>query len=176
LAQRLRPLAATTITTSGTVNLPAFFEPLAAYRVVLTRRRRTKVDGAECGREVIDEHFLDASVVLLVVDNLNIHHLSSLYEAFGPAEARGLAARPENHYTPKHGSWLNGAEIEQRVLDRQRPGAGFQRWRRCRRLRPRGPIGETKVARRSTGSSPQPMPALTDARIKLKRLYPKIDD
>ena len=84
LAQRLRPLAATTITTSGTVNLPAFFEPLAAYRVVLTRRRRTKVDGAECGREVIDEHFLDASVVLLVMDNLNIHHLSSSTKRSAP--------------------------------------------------------------------------------------------
>jgi hypothetical protein len=104
---------------NGTVNLFTFFEPLAAHRVVLTRDRRTMVDWAECVRTVLDEHYPDAETVVLVMDNLNTHGLSSLYEAFEPAEARRLAERLEIHYTPEHGSWLNMAEIEQSVLARQ---------------------------------------------------------
>lgn len=68
--------------------------------------RRTKIDWARCIRTLLVDHYPTAERVVLVMDNLNIHHLSSLYEAFGPAEARGLAARLEIHYTPEHGSWL----------------------------------------------------------------------
>jgi hypothetical protein len=106
---------------NGTASLFTFFEPLAAWRTVMTHRRRTKVDWARCIRSLLVDHYPMAETVVLVMDNLNIHHLSSLYEAFGPAEARGLAARLEIHFTPEHGSWLNVAEIEQGVLARQRP-------------------------------------------------------
>jgi hypothetical protein len=80
---------------NGTVNLFTFFEPLAAWRTVMTRERRTKIDWAECVRELLDRDYPDAEKVVLVMDNLNMHNLSSLYEAFEPAEARRLAERLE---------------------------------------------------------------------------------
>jgi hypothetical protein len=105
------------------------------------------------------------------MDNLNIHHRSSLYEAFGPAEARGLAARLEIHFTPEHGSWLNVAEIEQSVLARQALG---------RRIPTLEAMRETATAwadrRNRSGASVDWQFTAADARIKLKRLYPKIDD
>ena len=87
--------------------------------MVLVRKRRTKIDWAKCVREVLDTHYPEVETVVLVMDNLNTHGLSSLYEAFAPAEARRLAQRLEIHYTPEHGSWLNMAEIEQSVMARQ---------------------------------------------------------
>ena len=104
---------------NGTINLFTFFEPLSARRVVMTRRRRTKVDWAECVREMLEGHYPEAEKVVLVMDNLNTHRVASLYEAFAPQKARRLAERLELHYTPEHGSWLNMAEIEQSVLARQ---------------------------------------------------------
>ncbi|MCS4054447.1 hypothetical protein GGQ06_003054 [Salinibacter ruber] len=101
---------------NGTASVFTFFEPLAAWRTVVTRRHRTKVDWARCIRRLLVDHYPMAETVVLVMDNLNVHHLSSLYEAFSPAEAQGLAARLEIHHTPEHGSWLDVAEIEQRVL------------------------------------------------------------
>ena len=156
---------------NGTVNLFTFFEPLAAYRVVLTRKRRTKVDWAECVRKVLDEHYPDASVVVLVMDNLNIHRLSSLYEAFEPAEARRLAERLEIHYTPEHGSWLNMAEIEQSVMARQALS---------RRIPDRPAMTRRTTAwqndRNAAEATVDWQFTTDDARIKLKRLYPRIDD
>jgi transposase len=100
----------------GTANLFMAFEPLAGRRVVEVTARRTAVDFAKFLKRLLDEVYPDAGRVVLVTDNLNTHCAGSLYEAFGPAEARRLVERIEWHYTPKHGSWLNTAEIELSVL------------------------------------------------------------
>jgi hypothetical protein len=156
---------------NGTVNLLTFFEPLACWRRVMVRERRTKIDWAECIRTLLVEHYPMAEQIVLVMDNLNTHCLSSLYEAFGPAEARGLAARLEIHYTPEHGSWLNVAEIEQSVLARQALG---------RRVPDRKSMNKLTTAwaqRRNRAEGTVDWRFTTaDARIKLKRLYPNIDD
>ena len=86
--------------------------PQQGWRTVKVTARRTKLDLAAVLRDLVDVHFPQAEKVVLVCDNLNTHHPSVLYEAFAPAEARRIAARLEWHYTPKHGSWLNIAEIE----------------------------------------------------------------
>jgi len=156
---------------NGTVNLFTFFEPLAARRVVLTRERRTKIDWAKCVREVLDKHYPDVETVVLVMDNLNTHGLSSLYEAFTPAEARRLgdplgSERLEIHYTPEHGSWLNMAEIEQSVMARQALS---------RRIPDREAMERRTRAwqeRRNAAEATVDWQFTTDeARIKLKRLY-----
>ena len=156
---------------NGTVNLFTFFEPLANHRVVLTRDRRTKIDWARCVRTVLDEHYPQAQTVVLVMDNLNTHGLSSLYEAFEPAEARRLADRLEIHYTPEHGSWLNMAEIEQSVMARQALS---------RRIPNREAIKQRTNAwqqeRNAADATIDWRFTCEDARGKLKRLYPKIDD
>lgn len=155
---------------NGTVNLFTFFEPLAARRVVLTRDRRTKIDWAECVRKVLDEHYPDAETVVLVMDNLNTHGLSSLYEAFEPAEARRLAERLEIHYTPEHGSWLNMAEIEQSVLASQALG---------RRIPNREVMERETTAwqedRNGAESTVDWQFTTEEARTNLKRLYPRIE-
>ena len=156
---------------NGTVNLFTFFEPLANHRVVLTRERRTKIDWAECVRKVLDTCYSSAQKVVLVMDNLNTHGLSSLYEAFGPAEARRLAERLEIHYTPEHGSWLNMAEIEQSVMSRQALS---------RRIPDRGTMKQRTSAwqkqRNAADATVDWQFRAEEARINLKRLYPKIDD
>jgi DDE superfamily endonuclease len=120
-------------------------------------------------RDLVDLHFPDAEKIILVMDNLNTHQLASLYEAFPPAEARRLAQKLEIHYTPKHGSWLNMAEIELSVLSRQ-----------C--LHRRLPDQATLKYQVHAWQSRRNADAATvnwrfttpDARIKLKRLYPSI--
>jgi hypothetical protein len=104
---------------NGTANLFMAFEPLAGRRRVKVTDRRTKVDFAHVIRELVDDRYPGAEVVVVVMDNLNTHRLSSLYEAFAPDEARRLIGRLEVHHTPKHGSWLNMAETELSVLSRQ---------------------------------------------------------
>ena len=155
---------------NGTVNLFTFFEPLAAWRTVMVRGRRTKVDWAECVRELLDEHYPEAEKVILVMDNLNTHCVSSLYEAFAPEEARRLAKRLEIHYTPEHGSWLNMAEIEQSVLARQALS---------RRVPDAEAMEQTATGwadgRNDAEATVDWQFQTEDARIKLKRLYPKID-
>ncbi len=155
---------------NGTVNLFTFFEPLAAHRVVLTRDRRTMIDWAECVRTVLDEHYSQVQTVVLVMDNLNTHGISSLYEAFAPGEARRLARRLEIHYTPEHGSWLNMAEIEQSVLARQALS---------RRIPTREAIDQRTTAwqekRNATEATVDWQFRTEEARINLKRLYPQID-
>jgi hypothetical protein len=151
----------------GTANLFMFVEPLAGRRRVRVTNRRTAVDWAEEVKRLLDEDYPDAQVVRLVMDNLNTHSLGSLYEAFEPAEARRLAERLEIHYTPKHGSWLNVAEIELRVLsgqclDRRIPERSelvreVRAWEQARNERTVGVDWQFTTA---------------DARIKLKRLYP----
>lgn len=96
-----------------------FTEPLRSWRKVNVRRQRTKRDWAEEVRELLNVDYPEVSKVILICDNLNTHGIDSLYEAFEPYEARRLARRLEIHYTPKHGSWLNIAEIELSLLTRR---------------------------------------------------------
>jgi hypothetical protein len=153
----------------GVSNLFMFFEPLTGQRFVKVTDHRTKIDWAHAVRDLVDVHYPEAETITLVMDNLNTHSLGSLYEAFEPDEARRIADRLEVHYTPKHGSWLNMAEIELSVLarqclDRRIPEAGLLRhdvaaWQTRRNQ------AQVKVDWRFTTA---------DARIKLKRLYPSI--
>lgn len=103
----------------GTCNLFMFFQPRAGWRHVKVTERRTKQDFAHCMRDLVDVHFPEAEVIRVVLDNLNTHTPASLYETFTPAEARRILRKLEFHYTPRHASWLNIAEIEISVLDRQ---------------------------------------------------------
>jgi hypothetical protein len=153
----------------GTANLFITFEPLTGQRQVKVTERRTRRDWAEVIRDLVDERYPEAERLILVMDNLNTHTLGSLYEAFPPAEARRLAEKIELHYTPKHGSWLNMAEIELSVLGRQ-----------ClARLIPDQATLTTEVAawelaRNATSTRMEWRFTTADARIKLKRLYPTI--
>jgi len=154
---------------NGTANLFMTFEPLAGRRRVTVTDRRTKVDFAQVIRELVDEQYPRAERIVLVMDNLNTHKLSSLYEAFAPAEARRLIERLEVHYTPKHGSWLNMAETELSVLSTQ-----------CldRRIGEKDDLRVEVAAweqRRNTAKCRVDWQFTTaDARVKLKRLYPSI--
>jgi DDE superfamily endonuclease len=105
----------------GVVSLFLACAPLEGQRWVTVTARRTRVDWAHLIRELVDVRYPDAERLVLVQDNLNTHTPASLYEAFPPAEAKRLADKLELHYTPKHGSWLNIAEIELSVLGRQCP-------------------------------------------------------
>jgi transposase len=103
----------------GRANLFIVSEPLAGWRHLSVTERRTKIDWAHCIKELVEIHYPKAERIVLVMDNLNTHTPAALYEAFVPAEARRIASKLEIHYTPKHGSWLNMAEIELSVLARQ---------------------------------------------------------
>ena len=111
----------------GVRNLFLITAPKLGWRTVQVTARRTKLDFAAVLRDLVDVHFPQAETVVLVCDNLNTHHPSVLYEAFPPAEARRIAARLEWHYTPKHGSWLNIAEIEFAALGRAVPGPAHRK-------------------------------------------------
>ena len=104
---------------NGMSSLFMSFAPLVGRRRVEVKERRTKVDWAHVIQRLVDEDYPDRDRIVLVMDNLNTHKLSSLCEAFEPCEVRRIAERLEIHYTPKHGIWLNMAEIEIRVLARQ---------------------------------------------------------
>jgi hypothetical protein len=104
---------------NGTRNLFVICQPQAGWRHVKVTERRTTLDYAQCLKEIVDVHFPTAQVIRIVQDNLNTHTPWSLYEAFHPEEARRLLKRLEFHYTPKHASWPNMAEIEISVLGRQ---------------------------------------------------------
>jgi hypothetical protein len=155
---------------NGVVNLFMFFEPLAGWRTVMIRERRTKVDWAYCMKRLLEKHYPDVDKVILVMDNLNTHGLSSFYEAFAPKEACRLAQRLEIHYTPEHGSWLNMAEIENSAMARQ-----------ClsRRIPEKQVMEEETSAwskkRNEEGAAANWRFQTEDARIKLRRLYPNID-
>jgi DDE superfamily endonuclease len=153
----------------GVSNLFRLFAPLDGWRHVRVTDRRTKVDWAHCIKDLLTVHFPDAVHVTIVMDNLNTHHPASLYEAFPPEEAKALLDRCEFHYTPKHGSWLNMAEIEfsalqRQCLDRRIPDQATLRgevaaWEERRNAQ------RVKVHWRFTTA---------DARIRLERLYPSI--
>ena len=151
----------------GTANLFMLFEPLAGHRRVKVTDRRTKRDFAEIIRELVDVHYPQVERIVLVMDQLNTHTPGSLYEAFEPSEAKRLADRLEIHYTPKHGSWLNMAEIEFSVLSRQ-----------CLKERMDGKTSLTRAIavwqkqRNEHATRVDWQFTTADARIKLKRLYP----
>jgi hypothetical protein len=156
---------------AGVMNLFMVSEPLAGKRWVTVTEHRTKVDWAHQIKELVDEHYPEAERIVLVLDNLNTHSPASLYEAFPPAEAKRLLDKLEIHHTPKHGSWLNMAEIELSVLarqclDRRVPDeetlkAAVAAWQDRRNGR------EAAIDWRFTTE---------DARIKLKRLYPSVQE
>jgi len=154
----------------GTCSIFIFTEPLDGWRYTEALNRRTKIDWANMVKWLLDEQYTDAEKVVLVMDNLNTHTISSLYEAFPPEEAFRLAQRLEIHYTPKHGSWLNIAECElsalaaqclgdRRIPDIETLNANLAIWHTIRNQTQKGVDWQfTKE----------------DARIKLKRLYPEI--
>lgn len=154
----------------GTANLFMAFEPLRGRRRVEVTERRTNKDFARLVRRLLEEWYPAADKVVLVLDNLSTHTPAALYEAFAPAEARRLVERLEWHYTPKHGSWLNVAEIELSVLARQ-----------CldRRIPDRDAldreVGAWEGARNAAAVRVDWQFSTADARVKLKRLYPVLE-
>lgn len=154
----------------GVCNVFVACEPLAGKRVTKTTQRRTKVDWAEFVRELIEVHYPQAEKIVLVQDNLNTHLPASFYEAFPPEEAWRLAQRLEIHYTPKHGSWLNMAEIELSVLARQ---CLSERISSIEEVRKQVQAWQDERNRAQVGVNWRFTTA--DARIKLKRLYPSIE-
>lgn len=154
-------------TRCGTANIFAAIEPLTGRCVVEVTARRTAIDMAHFLARLSDETYKNASAIVLVMDNLNIHDLSCLYAAFAPAEARRLIERFEVHHTPKHGSWLNVAEIFLSTLSRQ-----------CLDQR----VGSIAALHTTVSAWLDARPkrkvnwhfTTADARIKLSRLYPSI--
>ena len=155
---------------NGTANLFLAFQPLIGWRDVIVTERRTAVDLAEVLRWLVEDVHAEAEKIVLVTDNLNTHTPACLYEAFPPEQARRIAEKLEWHYTPKHGSWLNMAEIElsvlarqgldRRIATREEMDQEVQAWRSARNDR------EVKVQWRFTTA---------DARIKLRKLYPTLE-
>ncbi len=153
---------------NGVSNLFMLSAPLEGWRHVKVTDRHTKQDWAQLIKELVDEHFPDRKIIL-VMDNLNTHRLGSLYATFEPEEARRIAERLEIHYTPKHGSWLDMAEIEigvlsrqclnRRIPDQETLRKEIDSWQKLR---------NHKVIRVNWRFTTQ------DARVKLKSLYPSI--
>jgi len=153
----------------GTCSIFMFNEPLGGWRHVHVSSRRTKQDWAARIRELLEVHYPDAKKIRLVMDNLNTHGLSSLYESFPPDVALKLAKRLEIHYTPKHGSWLNIAEIELSALTVQCL---------CRRLASiqelQAQVTSWESIRNRNKKTVDWQFSTSDARIKLKSLYPNL--
>lgn len=153
----------------GKCSLFLAVEPLQGFRRVWVSPQRTKLDFAQVLKQLVDEVYPTAKKIVLVVDNLNIHHAACLYERYPPAEARRIAAKIEWHYTPEHASWLNIAECELSVLRRQ-----------ClkSRMSEMEAVKEKVIAWQNQRNDQQIgidwRFTAEDARIKLKRLYPII--
>jgi len=154
----------------GTANLFMAVEPLTGQRHVTVTDRRTAVDFAQVVKALLEVHYPHAEKVVLVLDNLNTHKPAALYQAFEPAVAWRLLERLDIHHTPKHGSWLNMAEIELSVLNQQ-----------ClnRRIPDTATLTREVAAwQQARNADPRPVNwrfTTADARIKLKRLYPSIE-
>jgi uncharacterized small protein (DUF1192 family) len=156
---------------NGTRNLFLFLEPQGGWRHVAVTERRTMQDFAHQMRWLVDEAYPEAEVVRLVLDNLNTHRPASLYETFPPAEARRILKRLEFHYTPKHGSWLNMAEMELSVfsrecLDRRIPDEATLK----------GEIQALEAERNITHARVNWRFTAQDARSKLSHLYPSVSN
>jgi hypothetical protein len=153
----------------GVQALFLFFDPIIGWRRVSCRDSRTRIDWAEEVRRLPDQDYPEAERVTLVCDNLNTHHLASLYEAFPAEEAHRLARRLRIVYTPRNGSWLNVAEIELSVLGRQcldrRIGSAAELQSAC---------AAWEQARNADGSRVVWRFTTEDARVKLRHLYPQI--
>ena len=155
----------------GVCNLFVYVEPFTGWRHVEATERRTKKDFARCMQRLVDEFLPEAEVIRVVLDNLSTHKPSALYEVLPPEQARRILRKLEFHYTPKHASWLNIAEVEISVLARQ-----------CLRRR----IGDIDTLQREVDAWQQPRNRANkdvdwrfttgDARIKLKQLYPKLSE
>ena len=154
---------------NGTASLFMVSAPLLGWRHVEVTDRRTCRDFAQVIKTLVDEQFAEAEKVVLVMDNLNTHTLASLYTAFLPAEAKRLADKLEVHYTPRHGSWLNMAEIELSVLARQ---CLSERMDDKENLKEQ--VAAWQVRRNASAVTIDWRFTTEDARIKLKRLYPTI--
>ena len=155
---------------NGTCSIFIFTEPLAGWREAEALPRRTKIDWAHKVKWLLDSQYPDAEKVVLVMDNLNTHAISSLYEAFPPEEAFRLAQRLEIHFTPKHGSWLNIAECELSSLAAQ--CLGSKRIADIELLNKELAAWHTR--RNGTQKGVEWHFTTADARIKLKRLYPLV--
>ena len=153
----------------GTCSIFVFAEPLANYRHASVREHRTQIDWAEEIDHLLNVIYPDKKKIILVMDNLNTHSTASLYKAFPPEKARELAKRLEIRYTPKHGSWLNIAEIELNVMTRQ---CLKTRIPNIRVLSSNLQIWEEE--RNAIHGTVNWQFTTTDARIKLKSLYPKL--
>ncbi len=153
----------------GVANLFVVTEPLRGWRHVSVTDQRTALDFAHVIRDLVDVRYPRAKRIVLVMDNLNTHTPASLYAAFPPAEAKRLADKLEWHYTPKHGSWLNMAEIEFSVLARQ---CLDQRIPNKAQLA--GAVALWQARRNRAGTGVKWRFTTADARIKLHRLYPSI--
>jgi hypothetical protein len=152
---------------NGTANLFVAFEPLAGVRHVAVTESRTRRDWAWFIKDLLDQRYPAADRVVLVMDQLNTHSVASLYEAFDPAEARRLAERLEVHHTPKHGSWLNMAEIELGVMARQCLGDRIADKRMLDERVRAWADARNRARRRADWHF-----TTADARVRLKRLYP----
>jgi len=155
---------------NGVANLFMMCEPLVGKRHVKVTERRTKIDWAYCVREMVDQIYPDAEQIVLVMDNLNTHNKSSLYEAFEPAEAKRIADKLEIHYTPKHGSWLDMAEIELGILARQCLSRRIDNMERLK-----DEVAAWQVIRNTAEAKVNWRFTTENARIKLKKLYPSIE-
>jgi hypothetical protein len=156
---------------NGTRNLFLFFEPLAGYRHVWITRRRTKQDFAHCMKWLVDEAYPDAEVIRVVLDNLNTHTVAALYDTFEATEANRIRKRLEFHYTPKHGSWRNMAEIEFSIFARQ-AWAGYVPDEQTLRQN----VQTLEEQRNTRQATVDWRFTSQDARVKLHRLYPSISD
>jgi len=152
---------------NGMANLFVFCQPLTGRCRVRVTERKTKVDWAHAIREMVDVDYPQAEKIVLVMDNLNTHSPSSLYEAFAPEEARRILDRLEIHHTPKHGSWLNVAEMEISILNRQCLSRQIGEMNELQ-----GEVAAWVSDRNATPKKIDWQFTTADARTKLKRLYP----
>ena len=156
---------------NGTRNLFMSCEPLAGWRQVAVTERRTMEDFAHQMRWLADEAYPDVERVRVVLDNLNTHRMASLYETFPAPEARRIAQRLEFHYTPKHGSWLNMAEIEFSVFSNQCLNRRIEDEDALKRE-----IAALETERNQAAATIDWRFSATDARNKLRRIYPSVSD
>jgi len=154
---------------NGVANIFLEVEPLGGKRNVKITERRTRIDWAHFIKEMLNERYPDAEKVVLVMDNLNTHNAGSLYQAFPPEEAKHLVNRLEIHYTPKHGSWLDIAEIELSVLKRQCLAGRIDCIEKMRNK-----VSAWNIDRNNRQAKVDWQFTAKNARIKLKRLYPKL--
>ncbi len=151
----------------GRANLFVMVQPLEGWRHLEVTERRTNLDFAQQMKALVEEHFPQAEVIRVVLDNLSTHSPASLYQAFAPEEARRLTRKLEFHYTPKHGSWLNMAEIELSLLSRQCLKQRIPDLDSLRRQ-----VQAWQTDRNAKAATIRWRFTTTDARTKLNRLYP----